>query len=191
MKIIGVSGFIGTGKTTMLEYLIKNPKIKVIEADKVSKDILYDVKILNFIKKFMPEAISENKINRSILRGFLFNNHKLNEKFTKIAWPLISKEINKIIAYEKDAELIFVEAAVISGINVKFDKKILLVMENDQRVKIVKKRDNRELEEIESITAFQLKKLKKTKFDYILKNNQSKSKFFKEIDNLIKLIEEG
>ncbi|WP_339030942.1 dephospho-CoA kinase [Spiroplasma endosymbiont of Cantharis nigra] len=188
MKIIGVSGFIGTGKTTLLDHLSKNPKIKVIQADKVSKDILYDKKILDFIRKFMPEIMNENKIERSILRKFLFNNHKLNEKFTKIAWPLISNEIKKIIEIEKGAELIFIEAAVISGIKLKFDKKILLTMDNEKRLEIVKQRDNRELEEIESITKFQMKKLKNTKFDYVLNNNKNKKEFLKEIDNLIELI---
>ncbi|WP_342259201.1 dephospho-CoA kinase [Spiroplasma endosymbiont of Dioctria linearis] len=191
MKIIGVSGFIGTGKTTLLDHLSKNPKIKVIQADKVSKDILYDNKILDFIRKFMPEVMNENKIERSILRKILFNNHKLNEKFTKIAWPLISNEIKKIIEIEKDAELIFIEAAVISGIKLKFDKKILLTMDNEKRLEIVKKRDNRELEEIESITQFQMKKLKNTKFDYVLNNNKNKKEFLKEIDNLIELIQKN
>ncbi|WP_342274980.1 dephospho-CoA kinase [Spiroplasma endosymbiont of Cantharis lateralis] len=191
MKIIGVSGFIGTGKTTLLDHLSKNPKIKVIQADKVSKDILYDNKILDFIRKFMPEVMNENKIERSILRKILFNNHKLNEKFTKIAWPLISNEIKKIIEIEKGAELIFIEAAVISGIKVKFDKKILLTMDNEKRLEIVKQRDNRELEEIESITQFQMKKLKNTKFDYVLNNNKNKKEFLKEIDNLIELIQKN
>ncbi len=191
MKIIGVSGFIGTGKTTLLDHLNKNPKIKVIQADKVSKDILYDNKILDFIRKFMPEVMNENKIERSILRKILFNNHKLNEKFTKIAWPLISNEIKKIIEIEKGAELIFIEAAVISGIKVKFDKKILLTMDNEKRLEIVKQRDNRELEEIESITQFQMKKLKNTKFDYVLNNNKNKKEFLKEIDNLIELIQKN
>ncbi|WP_339033303.1 dephospho-CoA kinase [Spiroplasma endosymbiont of Cantharis rufa] len=191
MKIIGVSGFIGTGKTTLLDHLSKNPKIKVIQADKVSKDILYDNKILDFIRKFMPEVMNENQIERSILRKFLFNNHKLNEKFTKIAWPLISNEIKKIIEIEKGAELIFIEAAVISGIKLKFDKKILLTMDNEKRLEIVKRRDNRELEEIESITQFQMKKLKNTKFDYVLNNNKNKKEFLKDIDNLIELIQRG
>ncbi|AGR42149.1 dephospho-CoA kinase [Spiroplasma diminutum] len=188
MKIIGVSGFIGSGKSTMLEHLSENPRIKVIEADKISKYVIYNKKILNFLKKFIPNSIENEKIERTVLRSELFNNHKLNEKFTKVAWPLISKEINLLIKKEINSDLIFVEAAVISGIKVKFDKTILLVKDNSQRIDRVRNRDNRDLKEIDSITEFQFKKLRKYKFDYILENNSDKQSFFKSIDDLIEKI---
>ncbi|AUM62689.1 dephospho-CoA kinase [Spiroplasma monobiae] len=190
MKIIGVSGFIGSGKSTMLEHLVKNPDFKIIEADKVSKDILYDEKIIKFISKKIPGVLENGKIDRSKLRTALFGNHKLNNKFTKIAWPLISNEINKKIKEEKNAKLIFVEAAVISGIKVKFDKTILLIKDHKQRIDIVNKRDNRKIEEIDSITEFQRKKLRKYKFDFVLENNLNKEMFYKNIDNLIEKIRE-
>ncbi|WP_339020216.1 dephospho-CoA kinase [Spiroplasma endosymbiont of Atherix ibis] len=189
MKIIGVSGFIGSGKSTMLQYLNKNPKIKIIEADEIAKKILYEKEILVFIKQKISNAFINEEIDRLILRKELFNNHKLNEEFTKIAWPLITKEIKKQIENEKKAELVFIEAAVISGIDIKFDKTILLIKNYIQRIKRVEKRDNRKYEEIDSITKFQEEKLKNYKFDYILENNLDKKTFYKNIDNLIKLIE--
>ncbi|WP_338984300.1 dephospho-CoA kinase [Spiroplasma endosymbiont of Diplazon laetatorius] len=188
MKVIGVSGFIGSGKSTMLEHLSENPNIRVIEADKVSKEVLYQEPIMEFISNYIPQALNESKIDRKILRTALFNNHKLNEDFTKVAWPLISDAINDQIQKETKAELIFVEAAVISGIKVKFDKTILLVKEHVKRIWRVKKRDNREVKEIDSITKFQQKKLKKYKFDFILENNSNKEEFFKTIDELVEKI---
>ncbi|AUB31658.1 dephospho-CoA kinase [Spiroplasma floricola] len=188
MKIIGVSGFIGSGKTTMLQYLDKNPKIKIIEADEISKKILYEKELIEFIKQKIPNALINEQIDRLILRQELFNNHKLNNEFTKIAWPLITKEIKNEILIEKQAELIFIEAAVISGIDIKFDKTILLVKNHSQRIKRVEKRDNRNCEEIDSITEFQKEKLKDYKFDYILENNSDKKTFYKNIDSLVELI---
>ncbi|QHX36697.1 dephospho-CoA kinase [Spiroplasma sp. BIUS-1] len=188
VKVIGISGFIGSGKTTMLEHLQKKPKVKVIEADEVSKEILYDEKIIKFLNKRIPNALKDKKIDRSILRAALFNNSKLNDKFTKIAWPLISEKINKMIKEEKEANLIFVEAAVISGIKVDFYKTILLVKDQEQRIKRVIVRDNREFKEIDSITEFQRKKLRKYKFDYVLENNSEKEVFYKNIDDLIESI---
>ncbi|AGR41217.1 dephospho-CoA kinase [Spiroplasma taiwanense] len=190
MIIIGVSGVIGSGKSTMLEHLNKMDGVKVIEADKISKLVLNDESIKEFLRDQISEVIENNEINRSLLRNKVFNDHELNEKFTSKMWPLISKEINNLISklnlnYYK---LVFVEAAVITGLQVKFDKTILLEKENNKRIKSVQFRDKRDHQEIESISKFQMEKIKNYKFDFILENNSNKEKFYKDIDNLINKI---
>ncbi|AHI52920.1 dephospho-CoA kinase [Spiroplasma culicicola] len=189
MKLIGVSGFIGSGKTTLLNYIKSNPSVKVIEADEVSKEVINLPQVIDFLKKYIPQSIEEGKINRQILRESVFCNNKLNDQFTSIVWPLISKRILEIIqSIKEEYQAIVVEAAMINGLDIKFDTTILLKKEEEKRMDSVMIRDKRNINEIQSISEYQFNKLKDYHFDYILENNNDIDVFYQNIDDLFKKI---
>ncbi|QBQ07713.1 dephospho-CoA kinase [Spiroplasma gladiatoris] len=189
MKLIGICGYIGSGKTTMINYLKTKPNFFVIEADEISKHVLYEKNVLSFLKTNIPECLTNNIIDKDKLRNTVFNNPEINDKFVAIMWPLITLKIKEIIKGKKNNyEIIFVEAAMINGLDIKFNKTILLTKSESQRLDSVKKRDNREFEEIKSITKYQKEKLKNMEFDYTLVNNHNKTTFYKKIDELIEKI---
>ncbi|QEH61885.1 dephospho-CoA kinase [Spiroplasma chinense] len=185
MRVIGVSGFIGAGKSTLLNYIKEKYNATVIEADEVSKEVINDKKVIKFLKSDIPHALVEGQIDRSILRTEVFNNKELNDKFTSIIWPLISKRINKLIKKTKNVRVIVVEAAIIGGLNVKFDRTVLLTKNFEQRIDGVQKRDARDIEEIKSISEYQNERLKGYPFNYVLENNGDFEEFYEKIDNLV------
>ncbi len=67
MLIIGLTGSIGTGKTTVAEFL-KKEKIPVISSDDIV-DKLYHYEAVDIIKKTFPRSIQNNKV---IVKVFLF-----------------------------------------------------------------------------------------------------------------------
>ncbi|WP_146637738.1 dephospho-CoA kinase [Spiroplasma clarkii] len=73
MFVIGVSGFIGAGKSTLLNYLKKTYEVVVIEADLISKEVIKDARVLEFLKVNIPQVITnEGKIDRKKLRSIVF-----------------------------------------------------------------------------------------------------------------------
>lgn len=190
MKLIGISGYIGSGKSTLLSYINNKYHIKVIEADIISKSVIKNQKIIDFLKLKIPSVINDNKIDKKKLRNLIFTNKNLNDQFTSIIWPLITEKIKKILKsinykYEK---IVIIEAAVITGLNLNFDKIILLKKEEETRMNVVLQRDETDISEIKMISNYQKEKLSGVKFDYILENNANINIFYKNIDKLMKTI---
>ena len=190
MKLIGISGYIGSGKSTLLSYINNKYHIKVIEADIISKNVIKNKKIIDFLKLKIPSSINDDGIDKKKLRNLIFTNKNLNDQFTSIIWPLITKKIKKILKsinykYEK---IVIIEAAVITGLDLNFNKIILLKKEEEERMNIVLQRDEIDISEIKMISNYQKEKLLGVKFDYILENNADINIFYKNIDKLMKVI---
>ncbi len=96
MIIIGITGSIGMGKTTVSK-MFRVLKIPVFDSDKKVKEILernYDV--IEKISKIWPESVSINqkqkKIKKEVLSNKIFENKNERKKLEKIIHPLVKKE---------------------------------------------------------------------------------------------------
>ncbi len=73
--IIGITGFIGVGKTTSAEILAKQG-IGIIDADKLGHEVLRDKEIINKIIGLFGEKVADRKmeIDRKVLGKIVFSN---------------------------------------------------------------------------------------------------------------------
>ncbi len=81
-KVIGITGGIGSGKTTLCKHLKKNG-YNVHESDKVVFNIYKNPNrsFLNFIKKNISEKVVKNyKINKKKVAEIVFNNDLIRKK---------------------------------------------------------------------------------------------------------------
>lgn len=117
--VIGVTGGVGTGKSTILEILGKDYGARLIEADKVGHQVMqpgqetYTQIITNFGKSILN---SDSTINRKILGDIVFKDPKKLEILNAIIHPAVRKEILKQIdeiRAEAPNALIIIEAALL------------------------------------------------------------------------------
>ena len=107
MVIIGITGSIGMGKTTIAK-ILNFCKIPIFDADEEVKKILdNNLSIINKIKSNWPECVylQNNKeiIDKKKIGKIIFNNTKEKEKIEKIIHPIINKKRN-IFLQEKKKE---------------------------------------------------------------------------------------
>ena len=107
MVIIGITGSIGMGKTTIAK-ILNFCKIPIFDADEEVKKILdNNLSIINKIKSNWPECVylQNNKeiIDKKKLGKIIFNNTKEKEKIEKIIHPIINEKRN-IFLQEKKKE---------------------------------------------------------------------------------------
>lgn len=102
IKIIGLTGGIGSGKSTVSR-LFQNLGISIIDADEISRKLTADNgKALKKIRKVFGDSIflqtqPSLKLNRDALRNVVFNS-KINKKILEnILHPLIFTEIKRNI----------------------------------------------------------------------------------------------
>lgn len=101
MIIIGITGSIGTGKTTVSK-MLKMLRIPVFDSDKKVKEILdKNHFVIKKISKIWPDVIStnqnQNKINKIELSDKIFRSKKERKKLEDIIHPLVEKERNMFL----------------------------------------------------------------------------------------------
>ena len=117
MKIIGVTGGVGAGKSTVLDYLKKTYHARLILADLVGHEVMepglsaYDA----IIETFGREILSEDQtIDRKKLGDIVFHKEEMRQKLNCIVHPAVKQEILRRIEQAKleNVSYTVVEAAL-------------------------------------------------------------------------------
>ena len=96
MIIIGITGSIGMGKTTVSR-MLRILNIPVFDSEKKVKAIMKkNFDIIEKISKIWPESVSlqqkQKKINKNVLSNKIFESKKERKKLERIIHPLVKKE---------------------------------------------------------------------------------------------------
>ncbi|WP_035671661.1 dephospho-CoA kinase [Flavobacterium sp. 83] len=112
-KIIGLTGGIGSGKTTIAK-IFQSFGIPVYIADDEAKKIMQSSEIINAIKETFGTSIFENEIlNRQKLAEIVFDNPEKLEQLNKIVHPAVKKHFDEWVLKCKDNSYVIYEAAIL------------------------------------------------------------------------------
>ena len=130
MIIIGLTGSIGMGKTTVCT-ILKQMELPVFESDKIVHTLFNEEKLLiNKILKEFPEAFDEKKINRKVLGELVLCDNKKIKKLEKIVHPFVKRELKKFLKNNKlsGTKAVIVEVPLLYEIGWdKFCDKVMVV----------------------------------------------------------------
>ena len=182
MKHIGLTGGIGSGKTTVSKILVKNG-IPVYDSDSNAKLIMNSSNQIKklIINHFGKLSYTNNKLNNKYISKIIFNNPVKMNKINSLIHPFIHDNFNKWKNNFSSKYVIF-ESAIIfeTGSYQKFDFNIIVLSDLEKRIKRVKERDFLSEDDVLSRIKSQWIDDKKIPFaDYIIKNNKS----FKFLEN--------
>ena len=161
--IIGITGSIGAGKTTVTAMFGKLG-CNVIDADKIGRTILQKDIYQDVIDCFGPRVLTKNKkIDKEKLKKIVFYNKNKLMRLNHISHPII---INKIKKQLKTNKINVIDAAVLIEANLAdhLDGMIVVVAKLDQQRERVNKRDNIDMEMIERIMDSQISHKKRLKY---------------------------
>lgn len=99
-----ITGGIATGKSTVSRML--SYKYKIIDADKIAHEIL-DSNVELLTQHFGNKIIENNKINRKILGGIVFNDYSKKELLQSLVHPKIRDRIYFESKKEEEKENIY------------------------------------------------------------------------------------
>ncbi|WP_418513379.1 dephospho-CoA kinase [Corallibacter sp.] len=175
MTIVGLTGGIGSGKTTVAKQF-ESYGIPVYIADDEAKKLMHTSKVIkrNLIKLFGEEAYINNTLNRPFLANAIFNDKSLLEKMNAIVHPRVAKHFDKWVAKQK-APYVLKEVAILfeNGSDASCDFIITVTAPVDVRISRVLKRDNTTQKKIKAIMNNQLddaEKIKKS--DFVIVNEE-------------------
>ncbi len=176
MLTIAITGKSGSGKSTLSSALRDNG-YAVINVDNVAK--LFREKVKGKVSKtFGKQYIGEDgSIDSKKLALLVFSNKNELSKLNDIMFPLIKKEINKIIKeYRmKNTPILFFDIPILFNANFEdnFDKIILVSASKNKRFeRLVKFRDVDSKIAKKQIDSILITKENEKKCDLIVKNDE-------------------
>ena len=192
--IIGITGSIACGKSTVSNYL-KSKGYIVIDADRIGHEALDDDYVKEkLIVAFGNEILEDNKINRQKLGELVFGNSSNLNVLNSIIHPEIRKKILEKIDKNNDKELIFIDVALL--FEAKFDDlvdKIIVVYvdKNTQLTRLMKRNSISEKEALSRIVS-QMSPIEKAKLgDYTVNNNLDVINTYEQVDKVLSELKKG
>ena len=173
MKIIGLTGGIGSGKTTVLNFF-KEFGIPVYVADIEAKKILNSSsEVIEKVKKLFGEkAYNDQGLNSKFIAEIVFADTAKLKALNKIVHPAVHSDFQEFVKNQNAAYIVYESALLFENKSEnQFDKIILVVTPLAERIKRVQKRDQMTVVEIEARIKNQMTDaIKVKKADYILLN---------------------
>lgn len=185
MKLIGITGKTGTGKSTIATTLAQKLDGQYVDIDKIGHQATSDPIIAKKLcNVFGNELLNENgNIDRKKLGNIVFSDTDKMQILTDITWEYMEQELDKILL-QKQQYFIFDWALLPK---VKFwdmcDFKILVTSDDTIRKKRILERDHISEEYLEKRESATLN-YSKLSFDFIFDNNYTND----SIDSFIEVI---
>lgn len=172
-KLVGLTGGIGSGKTTVAKYF-EELGVPVYIADSEAKALMNRSKVIRrkLIALFGNEAYVENTLNRPFIAQQIFNDKKLLNAMNAIVHPKVASHFKRWVN-KQDSPYVISEAAILfeNGSYKKYDYIITVTAPEDIRLQRVIKRDNSNKQKVEAIMANQWSDEEKIKrSDFVIEN---------------------
>ncbi|ESU26473.1 dephospho-CoA kinase [Flavobacterium limnosediminis JC2902] len=155
-KIIGLTGGIGSGKSTVAGYF-KELGVPVYIADDEAKKLMDSPEMVKKIQSVFEENITEdNRLNKKKMADIVFSDPEQLNKLNSIVHPEVRNHFISWVKAHKNHPFVVKEAAILfeSGSYKDCDKIILVTAPKEIRIQRVMNRDkvteNQVLERIEN-----------------------------------------
>lgn len=144
MKVIGITGKSGSGKTTFASLLAKKLKCKHIDIDKIGHEAISRPEILDALcEKFGTEILDRNgQLNRKKIGDIVFTQKDKMKELSDLTWDFMQKQLDLILS--QDDEIIVLEWILLPDSKYwkRCDCKILVTSDDEERKNKVMQRDN-------------------------------------------------
>ncbi|MDT8418416.1 MAG: dephospho-CoA kinase [Lutibacter sp.] len=174
MKIIGLTGGIGSGKSTVLA-LFKVLGALTYVADTEAKKLMNEDAALKYqiIELFGEQAYVNQKLNSVYIASVVFGNKEKLTALNGLVHPKVREDFQQFIKNQK-ADFVIYEAAILfeSGSDQFCDYIITVIADFDNKIERIMKRDGVSEAQIMERMQHQLNddfKIKKS--DFVIRNN--------------------
>jgi dephospho-CoA kinase len=172
-KVVGLTGGIGSGKTTVAK-MFEELGVPIYIADVEAKKLVNRSKIVRrkLVALFGEQAYIDNKINRAFVADKIFNNKDLLNKMNQIVHPKVASHFKRWLN-KQDSHYVIKEAAILfeNGSYKHLDAIITVTAPVEERIKRVTKRDNSNKDKVLAIIKNQWDDNKKIELsNYVIEN---------------------
>lgn len=178
MKIVGLTGGIASGKSTVSRILEQNA-VPIIDADKVAREVVEvgSDGLAQVVKIFGPQVLTESgELNRHLLGSLIFKDELLRQQLNGVLQPLIRQRFKDRIEQlrAQQAELIVLDLPLLYEMQYEAlcDEIIVVYVSEKVQLQRLMERNNYSQQEAEERMAAQLSlEEKRVRADVIFEND--------------------
>ena len=181
MLIVGLTGGIGSGKTTVSK-MLEEEGAYLIDADEIARELVHPCTAAwhELIRAFGKEILEEDgSIRRKKLAAKVFSDPSQRNRLNEILHPRIKKEMKqraKEVGEEHPEAIVVIDAALLVelGEYQEMDKVVVVTSQETQQIERVREREGASEEEARRILSSQMRLEEKLKVaDFIIRNEGS------------------
>lgn len=191
MKIIGITGGIGSGKSTVSREF-ESYGAEIIDADAISRSITLKngLAYREIVDFFGTDIIcSSGEIDRKKLAGIVFSDSEKLEVLNNITHKYIFEEMeNRISASKNDLVILDVPLLFSSDFKIECDIKIVVVADLENRINRVIQRDNTDRISVENRINSQLSDEEMKKLADIVIENDSLDDMKVQVKKIVEML---
>lgn len=196
MRIIGITGGIGSGKTTASEYL-KSRGFHVIDADRIGHEIMQPGMpiLIELSMVFGEDILSDNGVlNRKKLAEAAFADPQNKKMLDSITHKEIFEEIRRRmdVLSDQGVKIVFLDAALLfeTGLENTCEQTWLIDAEEEIRINRAMDRDGSTRDQVMARLKNQMSSAEKRKrASHIVDNSGNLEQLYKQLDVLISGLE--
>ncbi|MGL5694262.1 MAG: dephospho-CoA kinase [Peptostreptococcaceae bacterium] len=197
MLVLGLTGNIGCGKSSLSKIFIEKYNIDVIDADIVSRNIFEDEYLLNKVFNHFGDIIKNENgtLNRKALGNIVFNDDAKLVELNSLTHPRIKEQIlDKVEKIKKEnKKIVIIDAALLveGGYLDILDKLLVVYCNENIQINRIMNRDLCSKEQALSRINSQLSQKEKMSYgDYIIDNSKTVEELEKNAHEFINYVKE-
>ena len=177
--VVGLTGGIGSGKTTVAKLFAKQG-IPIYIADERAREIMDRPDVVQAVQQiFTTSVITERGLlDRAKIKQIVFDQKELLQQLNQVVHPRVKEDFDQWLDQHKHAPIVMKESAILfeNGLEHTCDLIVLVVAPEEVRIERVMARDGVSKEQVQKIINNQMKDEEKVKrSQYIIENNNKKS----------------
>lgn len=206
MKVIGLTGGIGSGKTTVSNYLIKQG-YHVLDADLIAREIVLPGSeiLIQIVSEFGKEyLLPDGSLDRKKLASLIFQDESKKSRLNAIMHDKITEIIlERILQFKEEAQtvrtkmtpelerkrkVVFIDAPLLFEVGLDRSVSEIWVVDatEEERIQRIKARDNLDRDEIKVRMLAQMDREETLKrASHVLDNSGDREKLYRQIDLLL------
>ncbi|MEJ2113138.1 MAG: dephospho-CoA kinase [Flavobacteriaceae bacterium] len=190
MIVVGLTGGIGSGKTTVAERF-KTLGIPIYIADVEAKSLMRTSKIIKrkLIGLFGEKVYLNDELNKPFIAQKIFNNQELLQKMNAIVHPKVRRHFERWLN-KQTSPYVIKESAILfeNNLQEQCDFIILVTAPKEIRISRLLDRDNTTKEKIEAIMSNQLSDEEKIKHSDFVITNTTLENTYNQVETIHKVL---
>lgn len=188
MLVIGLTGGIGSGKTTVADMFARYG-ISIIDADEIARIITVPGTPAHtaILQHFGPDILTlDGSLDRGKLRDIIFNQPKERTWLERLLHPIILERMEKNLSTQNGPYCIAVIPLLMETDSQSFIDRVLVVDASEAtQVERATLRDNTNREDIRAIIASQMPRKERLAYaDDVINNDGSEDKLAEQVEKL-------
>lgn len=187
MKVIGITGSIACGKSTVTDYLLKLG-YQVVDSDKISREALTKDLDCIFQVEQLFDCVENGKVDRKKLGRIIFHDEKAKKQLEGIIHPYVIKKLKQAIQSCQDS-VIFLDIPLLYESHLEYlcDGIMVVYLSEEKQLERLMKRDHIDQDYARVIMNNQISiEEKKKRAQIIIDNNGTIDQLYDQLNQFVK-----